>query len=475
MAAPKTKLAKCCRYCRIITTFLFSHVGLCALVLAYAFAGAFTFHYLEAGYEEEVRNRTNAKRLELVEALWRLTENQTVLVYDTWISGARNELLNFEADVIRAVKNDGFDGQDSGAEPQWSVTGAMLYSIIVITTIGYGNIAPKTAAGRLVTMLYAIAGIPLMLLCLSNIGDVMAHSFKFIYWKVCYALCIKQKKKRKPHRHHHRKHHRRHRSTPQTSGGGLQSTPGTSAGVAGSVENIPMRPMSAGSSYTMPSRIPTYQEPMSFGPVFSDHMDSNQVPIISNKYALQTEFSDEPFHYGTYPMARGRQDLGRPPIMGLTRTQMMRPPPLMHTVSMPAQLNPVEESESSSSSSSSDSEDEEDDEEGNVPIIMCMSLVVSYICGGAWLFRQWEDSWSYLDSAYFCFVTLTTIGFGDMVPGAAVVSGTEEGRTTLIICALYLLFGMALLAMSFNLVQEEVAKSLRNLARKIGIISDKSR
>ena len=158
---------------------------------------------------------------------------------------------------------------------------------------------------------------------------------------------------------------------------------------------------------------------------------------------------------------------------------MLRPPPLSHS---PYAQNP-HGIEADSYSESSDSE--EDDEEEGVPIFMIMSLVIGYICGGAWLFRRWED-WSYLDAAYFCFVTLTTIGiflhdlmfesknlfvgFGDMVPGTAVVSG--DGQSTLIICALYLLFGMALLAMSFNLVQEEVAKSVRAIGKKIGIISD---
>lgn len=62
---------------------------------------------------------------------------------------------------------------------------------------GYGNIAPKTPWGKVVTILYAIVGIPLLLLCLSNIGDAMAHSFKFIYWKVCCYMCVRPKKRRK--------------------------------------------------------------------------------------------------------------------------------------------------------------------------------------------------------------------------------------------------------------------------------------
>lgn len=53
--------------------------------------------------------------------------------------------------------------------------------------LGYGNVYPRTLAGQLTTIIYAIIGMPLFLLYLSNIGDVMARSFKWIYANFC--LC----------------------------------------------------------------------------------------------------------------------------------------------------------------------------------------------------------------------------------------------------------------------------------------------
>ncbi|KAL3186397.1 hypothetical protein MRX96_028110 [Rhipicephalus microplus] len=105
-----------------------------------------------------------------------------------------------------------------------------------------------------------------------------------------------------------------------------------------------------------------------------------------------------------------------------------------------------------------------------VPILLCMTIIGSYICGGAVLFSVWED-WNYLDGSYFCFVTLSTIGFGDLVPGDTVVSdsGSQE---KLVICSLYLLVGLALIAMCFNLVQEEVVLKIRALGRRFGMVND---
>lgn len=44
-----------------------------------------------------------------------------------------------------------------------------------------------------------------------------------------------------------------------------------------------------------------------------------------------------------------------------------------------------------------------------VPLWLCVFLVIGYIIAGAFYFSETEK-WGFLDSVYFCFITLTTIG-----------------------------------------------------------------
>ena len=39
-----------------------------------------------------------------------------------------------------------------------------------------------------------------------------------------------------------------------------------------------------------------------------------------------------------------------------------------------------------------------------------------FLTVAALVFKIWEREWTFLDAFYFSFVTMTTVGFGDMVP-----------------------------------------------------------
>uniref|UniRef100_A0A2S2PZE9 Potassium channel subfamily K member 3 n=1 Tax=Sipha flava TaxID=143950 RepID=A0A2S2PZE9_9HEMI len=110
-----------------------------------------------------------------------------------------------------------------------------------------------------------------------------------------------------------------------------------------------------------------------------------------------------------------------------------------------------------------------------VPVALVLLVLVGYICLGAAVFAAWEG-WTFIDGAYFCFVTLSTIGFGDLVPGKSFQgTDTQNGQLQLVACCGYLLFGLVLIAMSFSLVQEEVVSKCRHAARYVGLLKQPAR
>ena len=67
----------------------------------------------------------------------------------------------------------------------------------------------------------------------------------------------------------------------------------------------------------------------------------------------------------------------------------------------------------------------------------------------------------------------SNLGFGDFVPGDAVLNvDAENGQAKLLLAVVYVLMGLAVVAMTINLVQEEIIERFRQLAIDIGIIDD---
>ncbi|XP_023709014.2 two pore potassium channel protein sup-9-like, partial [Cryptotermes secundus] len=144
-----TRVRRCLR---IFFGHLFSNLGLFALVVGYVLLGALLFEFLEAGYELEQRGHIQRYREDCLKELWLITERLNVLYEKNWTHLVHEQLRKFETDVVEATKMQGYDGKELlDADRQWSFSGALLYSVTVITTIGYGNLAPKTAEGKVVT------------------------------------------------------------------------------------------------------------------------------------------------------------------------------------------------------------------------------------------------------------------------------------------------------------------------------------
>ena len=70
-----------------------------------------------------------------------------------------------------------------------------------------------------------------------------------------------------------------------------------------------------------------------------------------------------------------------------------------------------------------------------VMLVFNFVIIVAYILGGAFFFHYFE-SWSFADSVYFCVVSMSTVGFGDM--------NASKPHTKLFNAA-YILFGVTLI------------------------------
>ncbi|XP_051501934.1 potassium channel subfamily K member 10b [Myxocyprinus asiaticus] len=84
-------------------------------------------------------------------------------------------LIKYAVDAVSAGVSP--IGDTSYNSSHWDLGSAFFFAGTVITTIGYGNIAPSTEGGKIFCILYAIFGIPLFGFLLAGIGDQLGTMF----------------------------------------------------------------------------------------------------------------------------------------------------------------------------------------------------------------------------------------------------------------------------------------------------------
>jgi hypothetical protein len=136
-----------------ITKFLFSHIGLIGLVVVYAAAGGFLFELLEEHNErvtcqeargEQINQMTKLKQKILAYIQYNTTSGSTGVNNKDNSSVAFQKigsmLYDYRSFVIDASLKYRYFGDNCSIVNKWTYPNALLFSITIITTIGYGNI-----------------------------------------------------------------------------------------------------------------------------------------------------------------------------------------------------------------------------------------------------------------------------------------------------------------------------------------------
>ncbi|MBI4360618.1 two pore domain potassium channel family protein [Candidatus Micrarchaeota archaeon] len=101
-----------------------------------------------------------------------------------------------------------------------------------------------------------------------------------------------------------------------------------------------------------------------------------------------------------------------------------------------------------------------------VKVAYVMAVVIATISGGAAFFHAVEG-WSWVDSFYFATATLTTVGYGDVVP-------THDASKLFAIP--FMLFGIGIMLYSFRIMGDHVVekrlKALQHSRMTYGLEED---
>lgn len=99
------------------------------------------------------------------------------------------------------------------------------------------------------------------------------------------------------------------------------------------------------------------------------------------------------------------------------------------------------------------------DDEFNLPISVATMLLIVYILLGSAGYTFIESDWSFFGSFYFVFISMSTIGFGDLVPA---------NPFYVMVSMIYLIFGLALTSMFINVVQIKLSDHFKRASAKVG-------
>ncbi|XP_070561697.1 uncharacterized protein [Ptychodera flava] len=179
------KKRSCKSLARTLTKTFLSHVGPLLVLISYLCAGAATFQYVEKGASQMELQEIDKLRRDIVSDLW----NQTSVGEQLWRIRA-NYWFEVYTESVEHEINHGLKATGLPVERHWTILGSLIVCITIVTTIGYGHVAPETSVGRLFCIFYALVGIPMFFVVMADIGKLFAQMLTAI------CLFIRRKRRR---------------------------------------------------------------------------------------------------------------------------------------------------------------------------------------------------------------------------------------------------------------------------------------
>ncbi|XP_036887223.1 potassium channel subfamily K member 10 [Sturnira hondurensis] len=138
-------------------------VAIFVVVVVYLITGGVVFRALEQPFESSQKNTIALEKAEFL--------RDHVCVSPQELETLIQHALDADNAGVSPI------GNSSTNSSHWDLGSAFFFAGTVITTIGYGNIAPSTEGGKIFCILYAIFGIPLFGFLLAGIGDQLGTIF----------------------------------------------------------------------------------------------------------------------------------------------------------------------------------------------------------------------------------------------------------------------------------------------------------
>ncbi|KAL8599884.1 hypothetical protein ACOMHN_025416 [Nucella lapillus] len=411
--------------------------GLIVLLLAYTFFGAWIMITIEGPAEVQQKQKVYTVRESIADELKNNTRAlQTGQMNDTeWKRRTDDLLLELET-VTHST------GVASISKKKWTFFGAVLFCVTTYTTIGYGNIAPTTNAGRIATMLYAIIGIPLALIVLADLGHRLTNGLKFVWSFVrryyYTGYCRKVSKR-----------------VDKTSYDMNESNVGVDVGDGANFQHE--------GTYTQTNGAAAESQALYRDEVEKASGDNGKRPKRAGEALVKPHLQEVEGTENSSLSATPRKDA----VDVLRRSQSVERTSLAN--SKTSSMHDCRQSRGHSGSPSKREgsifiDQEELNEDFKLPVGVAVAFIFVYIFAGAGVYKLWED-WTYLESFYFVFITTSTIGFGDVLP--------EHPNFFLLSCV-YTFLGLALVSMTINVIMEWLAKTIDRAKERVDQAREKA-